>query len=277
MVFGQQPLIVLSTGLRPPEILPAALGFAQAIQSEVRMLLRVPQRTDDAMLLKYAAVLRETLPSELHDLPIEPVRAKNVAARLEQIAQTEGGLIALQPSRRNVLSAIIRNDFERLLIEGSLPILSFPAQLQLTSIQRVLFPADFSPRSLKALDIAIALCQKLGAELHLLHVFGPDQLLPSEVDQERRMAAQSPRELFNIDQESLNALAERAIQAGISTSAITSEGRAHTKILDYAASNTIDLIVLGTHGPRSSEDIVRGSTSARVALHSKRPVLSIQC
>ena len=67
-------------------------------------------------------------PSELHDLPIEPVRAKNVAARLEQIAQTEGGLIALQPSRRNVLSAIIRNDFERLLIEGSLPILSFPAQ-----------------------------------------------------------------------------------------------------------------------------------------------------
>ena len=253
MVFSQRPLIILSTGLRPPAILQPALAFAESINSAARILLRVPQRTDDRLLPKYAALFRETLANELQEIPIEPVRAKDLITRLDEIAQNEGGLVALQPGRRNILSAVIHSDFERLIIDGSLPILSFPAHPQPTPFQRVLFPADFSPRSMKALDVTIALCQQLQAELHLLHVFGPDGLLPSEVDYERRYATQSPQELFNLDKEALNKLAEHTEQFGIPTTIATTEGRAHEKILSYATSNAIDLIILATHGPRSTE------------------------
>lgn len=276
MVFSQRPLLIMSTGLRPPDILAAALTFAQQADCIPRILLRVPQRSDNALLAKYADVLRETLPSEFRELPIETVRSKNMAARLDEIAQTEGGIVALQPTRRRVFRALMRNDFERLFIDGPLPVLTVPTHSKPGSMKRVLFPADFSSRSLPAFETTIALCQQLGAELDLLHVFGPDRLLASEFDQERRNAAQSPEELYALDKESLAELAQHSSQAGIPTRTATAEGRAHERIVAHAATNAIDLIVLATHGPRSSEDIVRGTTSARVVLGTQTPVLTIQ-
>lgn len=274
MVVGQPALIILSTSIHAPAMTPAALAFAEAIGSNATILLRVPQRTRDEQLPHYCAILRENLPSELQQLPIEPVRANLLMSRLQDIAKQQGGLIAIQPTRRRSLRMILRNDFERLMIEGPLPVLTIPREAHLTRIKNVLFPADFSPRSSFAFDAAIALCQQFDAQLHLLHVFGSDRLLPDEIDQERRNAAQTPRELFALDKETLANMAEHARQKKVRTVPMIAEGRAHTKIVSYANENAIDLIVLASHGPRSSEDILSGTSSARVVLASDVPVLT---
>jgi nucleotide-binding universal stress UspA family protein len=138
----------------------------------------------------------------------------------------------------------------------------------------VLFPADLAPRSEQLFDEAVALCARLGAELHLLHVFGPDRLLPSEVDAARRAAAQTPRELYDIDKEQLQSLADRAAAVGVAAVAGRAEGRAHQQILAYTRTSPIDLIIMATHGPRTTSDILFGTTTASVMRKATVPVLA---
>ena len=43
-----------------------------------------------------------------------------------------------------------------------------------SSIKNVLAPIDFSPRSLEALETALAVSKRFGAESHLAHIYEPD-------------------------------------------------------------------------------------------------------
>jgi nucleotide-binding universal stress UspA family protein len=79
-----------------------------------------------------------------------------------------------------------------------------------------------------------------------------------------------------IDKEQLRALAARAISQGVRTRIHTAEGRAHAQILAYAAANAIDLIVMASHGPRTSEDILLGSTTVRVIERAPVAVLAMR-
>lgn len=202
--------------------------------------------------------------------PITFIPQNQVASTLNAMATDGGrprrGVIAVPAAQRRLTRLLASSDhgYERLLREAPFPILSIPPGYRSERIERVLFPIDLAPRSEPYLDEAIAICKRLDAELHLLHVFGKDRLLPGEVDRERRLAAQSPQELLRVDQESILALLDRARSQGIRAISQIAEGRAHTQILNYARAASIDLIVMATHGPRSIEDIVRGSTTIRV-------------
>jgi nucleotide-binding universal stress UspA family protein len=154
-------------------------------------------------------------------------------------------------------------------------VLTLPRDGKLGPIKKVLFPADLSPRSEATLQHTIELCKRLGAELHVLHVYGIDGLLPSEHDVAKRFATASPRELFELDQNQLKALATRASDQGVETVVATAEGRAHAQILTYLRTQQIDLAVMASHGPRSSEDILFGTTTARVILSSTIPVIGV--
>lgn len=202
------------------------------------------------------------------------IRAEHLAAALATFATAGGRLLALRPTRRGgLLRALAGNVEETLLRACPLPILALPERGQLPAIRRVLFAADLAPRSVPALDQTIALCRQLGAELHLLHAFGDDGLLPAERDTARRAATATVRDLLAIDQQQLQSLSSRASDGGVAARLATAEGRAHAAIAAYVAANAIDLIVLAAHGPRGAEDILLGSTTARVIRASAVPVL----
>ncbi|MFN8569373.1 MAG: universal stress protein [Kouleothrix sp.] len=55
----------------------------------------------------------------------------------------------------------------------------------------------------------------------------------------------------------------------------TAEGRAYVAISAYAAANAIGLIVLASHGPRSAEDVLLGSTTPRTIRAASAAVLAI--
>lgn len=101
-------------------------------------------------------------------------------------------------------------------------------------------------------------------------------MLPSELDLERRKAASSPGELFAIDQEQMQLLIAHAKAHGVRVRAEIAEGRAHAQILAYANTSAISMIVMPSHGPRSVEDMLRGSTTMRVIQRTKLPVLALR-
>ncbi len=268
MALNHGPIFFLMDGT--PESLarlPATSRLANALGRRLSILHALGDTGDEPIAQAIAA------------LPDQPAGVVAVAgANLDQALADlfgTGGILALEPTRRGPLGRMLMSsNHEQMLRRG--PVLTLPAGDQPTQIKRVLFPIDLAPRSNAPLDAITPLCATLNAELHLLHVYGEDRLLPSERDMARRAATQNPRELMQIDQEQMRALADRASAAGVQVRSRTAEGRAHAQILAYAAAHAIDLIVMASHGPRSSEDILLGSTTARVIQRSPVPVLALR-
>ena len=276
MERAQGPIVFLTPG--SPESLAALPGlaeFAVALGRSLTILhlLGSPDRQPSGRVTDAIAALpSSTPPPDTFAVP-----ASDVHTALDTIAEATGGVLALLPKRpRSIDRFLVGNEYERLLRNGPMPVLALPAHGRIAPPSRVLFPADLSPRSIAAFGEAVAICQSTAAELHLLHVFGDDRLLPSEVDQSRRTAAQSPRELLSIDQEQLRTLVDQAANQGVRASWHTAEGRAHEQILGHVAASSIDLIVMPSHGPRSIEDILRGSTTVRVVQKAPVAVLSMR-
>ena len=266
MTLHEGPIHFLTEGDRDSL---AALPGLRDLSGVLGCRLSIVHVLDGAGDSRLAAALA-ALPGDAPGVLAVPV------AELDAALALLTGILALRPTRHGpIMRLLAGTQHERLLHHGRLPLLALPGG-QLPPLRRVLFPADLAPRSEAPFDQVVALCRTLNAELHLLHVYGDDRLLPSEQDLARRAAAKSPRELMAIDQQRLQSLAERAKAQGLSPIVKTAEGRAHTQILAYAAANAIGLIAMASHGPRSIEDILLGSTTARVIQRSPATVLAIR-
>ncbi|MBC8160256.1 MAG: universal stress protein [Roseiflexaceae bacterium] len=275
MAILQGPLVYLTDGAPDSlALFPEVSAFAQAIGSPT-LLARVESSdyTDARPDPRFSAAL-----ASLDNPPeVVVVSQRRLGAGLAALSELRGATLALTPRRYGgLLRLLLGTQHERLLRETALSLLTLPNDGTIGTVRRVLFPADFAPRSLAAFDQAVALCQALAAELVVLHVYGNDRLPTAAADKERRMAAQSPLELFNIDKEQLVALVERAGQAGVRATSAIADGRAHAQILRHISANPIDMVVMPSHGPRTVEDILQGSTTIRVVQRAPVPVLVIR-
>ncbi len=145
------------------------------------------------------------------------------------------------------------------------------------TLKKILCPIDFSDLSLNALRYAVDLAETFHAELHLLHVFeGYDELsLNPEV-------AMSPMpewilKLREVCREKLAAMpsADLACRCPALVRA-NREGPAIHEILDYAAHQKIDLIVLATHGRTGLKHLLMGSVAENIVRSARCPVLTIR-
>jgi nucleotide-binding universal stress UspA family protein len=71
----------------------------------------------------------------------------------------------------------------------------------------------------------------------------------------------------------LSKVAEKLGKKGLNVKTIAMQGNASEKILDYAANNKIDLIVISTHGQSGIVRWAIGSVADKVVRHSSIPVL----
>ena len=268
------PVVYLTDGA-PASLagFPPVVDFAKSLGSHT-LLARIKRNDDEPTIdARFDAALG-ALPLERMRLDVVAVPRKELAAGLLGLAEVRGGVVALMPQRRTAFGRMLFGLIhERLSRETALPLLALPRDGKIGSVRRVLFPADLAPRSLAAFDRVIELCRALGAELDVVHVYGDDKLLPSEIDHARRLATKSPLELYNLHKQDIIALVERARAAGVQAHSKSYEGRAHRQILAHASQNPIDLIAMPTHGPRSADDILNGSTTIRVIHQSPLPVL----
>ena len=146
------------------------------------------------------------------------------------------------------------------------------------TVTRILVPTDFSEPSDAALEYATTLAADLGASLHLLHVFEDPYLTGGAFAAE--MYAPVPPDLRErLFEEAKAHLRERVEAHGDGHVPPTAEvytGPTAKAIADYAASEHIDLIVIGTHGRGGMAHLLLGSVAERVVRTAPCPVLTVR-
>jgi nucleotide-binding universal stress UspA family protein len=139
----------------------------------------------------------------------------------------------------------------------------------------ILVPTDFSEFSKQALKSALDLAQTFGAKLLLLHVVEPppypiEGLVPSQLG--ANLLADLERQASN----ELAALLPEAQGLQVEIARRVSIGIPYRKIVEVAAEEKIDLIVMTTHGRTGITHMVMGSVAERVVRTAPCPVLSIR-
>ncbi len=140
-------------------------------------------------------------------------------------------------------------------------------------LKRILVPTDFSPTAAMALQAAVVLAKKAGAEVFLVHVLKKSD----EIEEEGKIA-----ENLTLYQE---AMAEEASWQLNVLSGNFREVVMHLEvifeslpqgILGYAKKLEVDLIVMGSHGTSGKEAFFLGTLARKVVRLASCPVLVLK-
>jgi nucleotide-binding universal stress UspA family protein len=134
--------------------------------------------------------------------------------------------------------------------------------------KRILCAVDFSADSLEAFRAAADMARLHAASLHLLHVIEAQPVMPAGVE-------------IRIIDEANAALEKLLASAGSSLDglALTTEvtnGLASVEIVEHARQWKPDLVVLGSKGITSLEEIIVGSTAENVLKEAPCSVLIVR-
>ena len=142
-------------------------------------------------------------------------------------------------------------------------------------ISKILVATDFSPEGERAVRHALALGNRLGAPLAVVHVvedpmltgaWGTEIYVPPLADLLQKAMAGAERQLA--------ALKETLGDSGVIETVVLS-GRPAPTIVDHARSGGFDLIVMGTHGRSGMAHMMMGSVAERVIRTAPCPVLVV--
>ena len=146
------------------------------------------------------------------------------------------------------------------------------------NLKKILYPTDFSEYSLAALSYAVRLAQQNDAELFCLHVV--------EMPQEEYLTSEYmvPLNVPHVPEDKVlrNARArmERFMAENLSgIDRVTSRvltGIPFIEIIRYAREQSIDLIVIGTHGQSALAAMLLGTVAEKVVRKAPCPVLTVR-
>jgi nucleotide-binding universal stress UspA family protein len=140
-------------------------------------------------------------------------------------------------------------------------------------LQRILVPTDFSDSARHALAYGFSFAAEYRAELILLHVVETvpmgyaSELFPvpmGEVFQQMTGYARTE----------LSRLMAEALERGVRARELVAQGKPSAEIVRVAREETVDMIVLGTHGRGMLDKALFGSTTERVVRKAPCPVLT---
>ena len=138
---------------------------------------------------------------------------------------------------------------------------------------RILVPVDGSDNSHRALDAALFLSEKLGAEVTAIHVMEEIPVLHIQSEKLLRElidAYEKERQLI------LSKCSEIAAKKGFIIKTKLVQGNAGSTILDICEKGKYDVIVMGSRGLGKFKELVLGSVSSRIVHHSSCPVILIK-
>ncbi len=128
-------------------------------------------------------------------------------------------------------------------------------------LSRILFCADFSEHSGRALKSAISATEEYDAELTLLHVV---EEVPTPAKMEGAIAAATAQ---------LDKLIPQGQHKALKTKTAVRIGKPYQQIIDFALEEQIDMVTMGVRGRGALDLAVFGSTTYRVIQLGPCPVL----
>lgn len=139
----------------------------------------------------------------------------------------------------------------------------------MSTVQRILAAVDFSPHSQAIIDHACEIAKQADAELHVVHV-------ESHAQPATNPDGSPSGEATRLSLERLAALVRPADELKLSTQKSILNGIPHRAIVDYAKSNGITQIVMGTHGRKGLSYLALGSVAQHVLRDAPCPVQVIR-
>ncbi len=138
---------------------------------------------------------------------------------------------------------------------------------------KVLVPVDGSDNSLRALDAALLLSEKLGAEVTAIHIM---EEIPVLHIQSEKLLRKLIDDYKKESQLILSKCSEIAAKKGLSLKTNLVQGNAGSTILDFCEKGKYDVIVMGSRGLGKFKELVLGSVSSKIVHHSSCPVMIIR-
>ena len=140
-------------------------------------------------------------------------------------------------------------------------------------LNSILLPTDFSDPSLEATRYAVELSRRFGATLHLLNVIeDPVVYLPMF----ESYPLPSRKEFEQYAQTRLENWVPEDDAEDVELIFAWRHGAPVLRIIEYAESESIDMIVIGTHGRGTAVHLLLGSVVEKVVRKAPCPVLSVR-
>lgn len=146
----------------------------------------------------------------------------------------------------------------------------------MTDIKQILYATDLSPLSKVALDYAVYLAGKLGAELHVVHVVDDSYRYWLTMEVATVPAGPPVEELISAAQTQMGEFLAHKVPAGVTTIQRVIRGQPFVEIIRYAREHHMDMIVMGTHGRTGLTHVLMGSVAEKVVRKSACPVLTVR-
>ncbi len=140
------------------------------------------------------------------------------------------------------------------------------------TITHILVPVDFGASSLAALDFAVSIASKFGANMTLLHAAWLPALAYSGYAEDLSWPMD---DMARAVKKELGALLEKTQLAWARTDSAIVLGDPWKVIVETAETSRADLIMMGTHGRHGMSRLFMGSVAERVVRASPIPVLTI--
>jgi nucleotide-binding universal stress UspA family protein len=166
---------------------------------------------------------------------------------------------------------------EKVLRKATCPVMTVPPVVATTAAvpyKRLLCPLDFSESSLSALRFATSLAKESDAHLTLLHVIDvppDDELLVEQFD-----APEFRQFVDDRARRRLEALIPADVRVWCQPETTVAYGKPYQQILETAASEGSDLIVIGVRGRNALDLRLFGSTTNQVVRHAPCPVVTLK-
>lgn len=141
-------------------------------------------------------------------------------------------------------------------------------------IRHILATTDLSPESIAGVRYGVALAQKVGATLTLLHVF--ESPPPPPMPGMRTVAASlQESRIAKTARARLKTVARQQSQGDVNITSTLRSGNALYGIITTARERAPDLVVIATHGYTGTRRVWLGSTAERVVRHAPCPVMTV--
>lgn len=146
--------------------------------------------------------------------------------------------------------------------------------------KNILYPVALKDISPKVAPYVVTLAKQLDAQVHLLHVLRRfdwfvDTYVPDSPEPDfKRIASDFEDKLLAQAEQKLEAFKQKRLKGIRIANAIVVSGTHYRQILDYAKSEGIDLIVMGTG--KTMQRMMFGSVADKVSRLAKVPVMLIK-
>jgi nucleotide-binding universal stress UspA family protein len=143
-------------------------------------------------------------------------------------------------------------------------------------MKTILVPCDFSKPAINAFRFALDIAAQSSGKIHLLNVMELPVLHDTVIMPVLSFEEEFFREMKAKSEMEMEKLKEKYNSEGVKINCEVRMGPIYDTIEDYIKENSIDLVVMGSHGATGLKEVFLGSNAEKIVRRSPVPVLVVK-